>query len=201
MSEERKIHEGFKKMGGDLVPDLGAYVRDYLAKHDDVKVYVGIDSEQHKRHTTYGMVVILYHDKKGGHLVFKRDNAHDPATGKRIKIRDMFQKLWKEVELAEALGSYFETELEGHYKRFTIEELMKRGYGAHQDKLVDIDLDLNPDEGPTGKNKSNRVHDAAVSYISGLGYRVRTKPHAWAASCAADLIVDKSNPAKRKGRN
>jgi predicted RNase H-related nuclease YkuK (DUF458 family) len=194
-----EIHEGFKKLGGEQIADLGAYVREYLAKHDDVKVYIGIDSEQHKKHTTYGMVVILYHEKKGGHFVWKRQNAHD-ENGKRMKIKDMFTKLWKEVELAEALGAYFELELEGHYRRFTPEELVAAGYGSHQFRLVDIDLDLNPSEGPTGKNKSNKVHDTAVSYIAGLGYRVRTKPHAWAASCAADMIVDKTNPGKRKGR-
>ena len=201
--EERKIYDGFKKMGGEHISDLGAYVREYLSKHNDVKVYIGIDSEQHKRHTTYGMVVILYHDKKGGHLIFKRDNAHD-ENGKRIKIKDMFTKLWKEVELAAELGEYFEQELEGHYKRLSIEELSNmrdcRGnvYGVHQTKLVDVDLDLNPDGGKFGKNKSCKVHDTAVSYISGLGYRVRTKPYAWAASVAADLVVDKSNPVKRK---
>jgi len=197
--EERKIHEGFKKLGGEQVANLGAYVREYLSLHGDVKIYIGVDSEQHKRHTTYGVVVILYHDKKGGHFVFKRENAHD-ETGKRMKIRDLFTKLWKEVELAEALDSYFETELVGSYRRFSVEELVQNGYGSHQDKLVDVDLDLNPHIGPTGKNKSNKVHDTAVSYMTGLGYRVRTKPHAWAASCAADMIVDKSNPGKRKGR-
>jgi len=31
------------------------------------------------------------------------------------------------------------------------------------------------------------VYEAAVGYLTGLGFRVRCKPHAWAASCAADL--------------
>ena len=51
-------------------------------------------------------------------------------------------------------------------------------------KLVDIDLDFNPNK----KWGSNVVHDSAVGMLKGCGFRVRTKPRAWAASCAADLL-------------
>ena len=67
--------------------------------------------------------------------------------------------------------------------------------------LVDIDLDLNPEPGKAGRTKTNSVHDAGVQYIVGSGFRVRTKPHAWSASCAADMIVDRDNRVHRKGKS
>jgi len=197
--KDKKIHEGFKKMGGEPVADLGQYVRDYLSKHSDVKIYVGVDSEQCRKHTQYGLVVIMYHDRKGGHFVFKRDNAHDD-NGRRTKIKDLWSKLWKEVEMAKELADYLEAELNGSYRRLTPDELVQLGYKPHQDKLVDIDLDLNPYPGQFGQNKSNSVHAAGVTYMVGSGYRVRTKPDSWAASCAADLVVDRDNRSYRKGK-
>ena len=193
------VQDGFKKMGGEPIADLGHYIRDYLALHDDVRVYVGVDSEQCRKHTQYGIVVIMYHKGKGGHFVFKRYTPHD-EKGKRMKVKDLWSKLWKEVELAKELAEYLEIELEGHYKRLTIDELKALGYKPHQDKLVDVDLDLNPEPGKANRNKSNSVHDAGVNTMVGSGFRVRTKPHAWSASCAADLIADRDNRSYRKGK-
>lgn len=198
--ELNKVHEGFKKLGGELVPDLGQYLRDFLSHHDDVRIYIGVDSETLRKHTQYGLVVVMYHYKKGAHFIFKRENAKD-ADGRRVKVRDLWSKLWREVELAKALGDYLEVELAGSYRRFTPEEVVKEGHKPHQTNLVDIDLDLNPEPGKAGRNKSNSVHDAGVQYIVGSGFRVRTKPHAWSASCAADMIVDRDNRVHRKGKS
>lgn len=41
------------------------------------------------------------------------------------------------------------------------------------------------------KNKSQLVYEAARSTLEGQGYRVRFKPNAWAATCAADFVCDK----------
>ncbi len=61
-------------------------------------------------------------------------------------------------------------------------------------KLVDIHLDYNPNEGHIdkkgmAKNKSNMSYKTMVPWIRSLGYRVWVKPYAFAASSAADLLL------------
>lgn len=51
------------------------------------------------------------------------------------------------------------------------------------------------------KNKSQLVYEAARSTLEGQGFRVRFKPNAWAATCAADFVCDKyrrENVRKKK---
>ena len=53
----------------------------------------------------------------------------------------------------------------------------------HQ-KTITCDLDLNPNK----MFKSNMVHDIGIGALKGSGFRVRSKPNAWSATCAADLL-------------
>ncbi len=79
------------------------------------------------------------------------------------KTKDLFTRLWTETEMSLKLANE-----------------LKEKCGV--DSVVD--LDINPNE----KYKSNVAHDAAVGMIKGYGFEVRTKPNAWAASVAADLL-------------
>ena len=169
----------FKKFGGAYIDDLGEYMREYIKEHGNtgggIRIYVGCDSEHSKNKTRYATVVLIYHIGAGAHYIFKTENV--------TRVRDMYMKLWGEVERAFALGEYLEKELEGAYKRIDPKE-----------KLIDIDLDLNPNP----RWKSNIAYDSGVGFIKAHGYRVRSKPTAWAASCAADLVCRKK---KKKSKN
>jgi predicted RNase H-related nuclease YkuK (DUF458 family) len=61
-------------------------------------------------------------------------------------------------------------------------------------KLVDIHLDFNPFEttahsrGKTN-NKSNVAYKAYVPWLRGMNYRVFSKPQSFAATSAADLLL------------
>jgi len=211
----------FKKFGGDVINDLGKYVREYLEINPDETIYIGCDSDVRRngRKVMYADVVAFYdNDRNNGvHYIFNRElvrgnqikikktgnKAEDKKMHRKALTSAIFQRIWEEVERLEKLGEYFERELEGHYKRKTPEELVKMGYGPHQTKLVDLDLDINPSAGWTPyqlelirmgkepgipKNRSHIVYDAAKSYLEGKGYRVRFKPHSWASKCCADLI-------------
>lgn len=167
--------KGFKKFGGEYVEDLGKYLRDYLKNNKNVKIYVGCDSEQYKKYTRYATVVVMYHKNNGAHFIFKDERVE--------RVKDMYTKLFNEVEKVFAVGEYLEVELEGHYPRL---EPLK--------KLVDLDIDLNPDP----KWKSNMVHAAGLGYLTAAGYRTRCKPFAWAASCAADLCCRKKRRKSKK---
>jgi uncharacterized protein len=165
--KEKKMKD-FKKFGGEVIFDLGQYVREYVLKHKEVKIYVGCDSEQYNNHTQYAVVVVLYHEGNGAHYIFRRERTK--------KVKEMFTRLWGEVERVLELADYLEKELDGVYKRENPLE-----------KLVEIHIDLNP----SPMHKSNVVFNAGVGTCKGQGYRVKTKPHAFAASVCADLICRK----------
>lgn len=202
-------HE-FKKLGGPVVLDLGEYLRDYLEKFPNTTVYVGTDSQTAGATTRFVTVVALYDEDRrdGVHYVFSK------SSEKREK--DTFSKMWKEVEMSLEVAEYLEVELEGSVKRVSPEELIaikeeeltkpirerdpsKITYDIHQTKLVNIDVDINPFLGG-GHNKSHVAYVAAKSYLTGMGYRVRFKPHSWSSSCAADFRLKKGGGGGRRRR-
>jgi predicted RNase H-related nuclease YkuK (DUF458 family) len=65
---------------------------------------------------------------------------------------------------------------------------------TNQYNLVDIHVDFNPSEGTinergVSKNKSNLAYRAYVPWLKGMNYRVYSKPLAWSATSAADLLL------------
>ncbi len=212
--------EGFKKYYiEETISDLGQYVRNYLEKFPDEKIFIGCDSIVFKRTVNYASVIAFYDEfrKCGVHYIFKkehikREKPKFTSTGDKGKDRELakkqlssiiFNRIWVEVEKLELMAQYFEKELEGYYKRYTPEELVSMGYSAHQDKLIDIHVDINPNPGYNSrqldlisngidpgmpKNKSYLAYESAKAYLEGLGYRVTFKPKSWAANTAADAI-------------
>lgn len=187
----------FKKFGGEEIPDVGEYLREYLSKYPQTSVYVGTDSMSKRGKVSYATCISCYdHERKDGvHYIFKRDSE----LGKL----DVFSRMWREMEKSVEVAEYLEAELEGHLKRFSIEDLMVMrnpagGYWkVNQDKLCHIHVDINPEDGG-GKNRSHVAFEAAKGYLTGLGYRASFKPDSWAATCAADLLC-KGVGKKRSG--
>lgn len=231
----------FKRFGGELISDLGEYVREYMKKYPGTGIYVGCDSDEVNATTICYVTTVCFYDdfrKDGAHYIFFRefvptkrkwvDKSGDPKEDKRrvkeAKQENVFNKIWGEVERLAEMGAYFEENLQGFVPVMNPIELSKRGFGPHQTRLVNIDVDINPDPGldipkdlkgkseeiikyidenkfKSGRNKSNLVYDAARAYLEGLGYRTRFKPNAWASSVAADFHVRKSKKIKRKSKN
>lgn len=174
---KEEMMEKFKQFGGFLIDDVRQYVKEYIAKHPEVEIYVGSDSMNHRKATTFVTVVCFVHPGHGGHIVFRRYNTQ------RIKARKQ---------------DYDRAKAETENTKFWKETLFPRMWREVQDsadialalkdvvgnKTITVDLDLNPDE----KHQSNVAHDAGVGYIKSLGFKCRTKPEAFAASCAADFL-------------
>jgi predicted RNase H-related nuclease YkuK (DUF458 family) len=184
--------KGFKKFNSHYIDDLGVYARDYVTAHPEVKIYVGTDSEAYKKLIAYATVVLFYHPGKGAHFIYRSDLIPRPEPKRGLKIgdvlsfdaiRDVSPKLWGEVDRTQEVADYLEVALEGVYPRQVVGE-----------KLVDVDLDFNPSK----KWLSNMVYDAGMGYFQSMGYRVRSKPYAYAASTAADLMVRKQRRKKRR---
>jgi len=212
----------FKKFGGEIIKDLGQYVREHMETFPDETIYVGCDSDSRRngRKIMYADVIAFYdHDKRAGvHYIFNRESlpgnpvkvkktgnkAIDKKAIKKALSSTIFQKIWLEVERLKEIGYYFEKELDGIYPRKSPEELVEMGFKSHQNKLVDLDVDINPIPGWTPsqfnlidagldpglpQNRSNIVYEAAKAFLEGEhGFRVRYKPNSWASKCAADMI-------------
>lgn len=199
-SEEQKqtMENKFKKFGGEEIANVGEYLREYLKKYPNTSVYVGTDSKARRGKVTYATCICLYDEirKDGVHYIFKRDAE--------IGKLDIFSRMWREVEKSVEVAEMLEVELEGHLKRYSIEDLMVMRnpaggyYKVNQNKLVGIDVDINPvPDG--GKNQSNVAYESAKGYVVGLGYRERFKTQgAWAAQCAADMCC--KNVGRKKGK-
>lgn len=201
------------------------------------------------------------------------NREQDKAAVKAAKEANIYNKIYGEVERVLALGQYLEVELEGVVRRKSMDELLALGLSPHQNRLIDIDVDINPDPGfaipedlqgkveirsriysvdekndrlvnvtnPRNvisfndlteeelnyvinvhttqpaklraflnsktskdvKNKSQFVYEVARAVLEGQGFRVRYKPNAWAATCAADFVCDtyrRSTSKKSKRR-
>lgn len=230
----------FKKLGGDMIPDIAEYVRSYVTKNPGITVYVGCDSDEVNSTTICYVTTICFYDefrKDGAHYIFSRefeqtkrkwvektgDVKEDKKRIKDAKQENIFNKIWGEVERLAELGLFFEENLSDIVTPKSVDELRKKGFGPHQTKIVNLDVDINPDPGldipedlrgkseaikryidenkhKAGRNKSNLLYDAAKAYLDGLGFRTRFKPNAWASSVAADFHVRKSKKNNRKSK-
>jgi predicted RNase H-related nuclease YkuK (DUF458 family) len=176
----------FKKFGGEYIPDIVEYIKEYIKTRPNVTIAVGCDSQQLRKSTCYVTAVVLYDEtiKNGAHVIFQREFLHKVKgytdTGE-YGLVDM--RLYGEIERVQKYCELINDGLEGHYKRPYIKEFL----GNY--KLVDAHLDLNPNPGSTGQNKSNKLYALGKGMLEGLGYRTFCKPNAHAASSAADLFV------------
>ena len=146
----------FRRLQDGQLVDLALYVPDYLSHHPGTRMYVGTDSHHHGEQTVYATVIVFHHPGRGGHILYR--------SWEVPKVRDIFTKLWNEVEASV----------------FTAMELERCGAG----KPACIDLDLNPDR----RWESNRVLRSALGFTEAMGYVPRYKPFAFSASCVADRI-------------
>ena len=150
----------FKKMAminAKNIKDVKEYISDYIETNGNVKLYIGCDSKQSGDFTTYAVSAVLYKKGLGGHVVY--------FIEKVPRIRDMFTKLWGEVERTKDFLEYL-----GEDMKPFVEE---------------VHLDFNSK--PT--HKSNMVHDAGVGLISSMGYKTFGKPNGWCASYCSDRIL------------
>ncbi len=205
----------FKKFGGDYIPDIIEYLKEYIEKEPGITISVGCDSIQVRKRTIYAITVMMHNQdiRNGAHVVFFRESCE--------KIRDIQARLYKEAEYLNLVSEYINTELEQFYKRTDLTDYERKRYKYHilksngeyshvalhqeesvirnltlsdADKVefrcIDVHVDFNPFEGDRGhRNKSYIAYRNYVPWLRALGYRVWAKPSSAAASSAADLLL------------
>lgn len=107
----------FKSLTDGQNIDLIPYLKSKLAEADNIRMYVGTDSQNIGSRTVYATVIVLHYGNSGGHVVYCKTSVP--------KILDKFTKLWNEVEDSVSLAQYLE----------------ENGI----EKPAYIDLDFNPD--------------------------------------------------------
>lgn len=209
----------FKKFGGEYIPDIIQYLKEYLETDPNATITVGCDSIQKRRRTVYAITIMLYNTdlKHGAHVVFFRESCD--------KIRDNNERLYKEAQYLHDVATYLDAELSDFYVRKDLTEQERKRYKFHlakcnheydhvpvhleegvmnaitlsasdrmDFKLVDIHIDFNPNEGRKNekgmsRNKSHAAYKAYVPWLRGLGFRTWAKPLAFGATTAADLLL------------
>jgi len=209
----------FKKFGGDYIPDIVEYLREYIDKDPGVTISIGCDSIQKRRRTVYAITIMMYNTdlRKGAHVVFFRESCP--------KIRENNERLFKEAQYLHDLGVYLDGELSQFYQRKDLCDRERKRYKyhllkcageyshvpLHQDdsvmnalyltpadlmdfRTIDIHVDFNPFEGSLNekgimKNKSYTAYKSYAPWLRGMGFRTWAKPVAFAATSAADLLL------------
>lgn len=203
----------FKKFDGTLIDDVVEYIKDYVTQDPYVTISVGCDSVQRRHKTVFSVTVMFYNLslKNGSHLIFFRENSY--------KIRDNFERLSREAVLLQEVGDYLDTSLKDVYVRRDLTIDARKKYKFHLAKcngeypavplymedeisnrleltttdlsteyrLVDLHIDFNPKD--QFKNKSFLSYKSFVPWLRGMNYRVWAKPKSFAASCAADVLL------------
>jgi predicted RNase H-related nuclease YkuK (DUF458 family) len=209
----------FKLFGGEYIPDIVQYIKDYIEVDPNVTITVGCDSIQKRRRTVYAITVMMYNTdlRNGAHVVFFRESCD--------KIRENQERLYKEAQYLNDVGNYLDTELSAFYTRKDLTEVERKKYKyhlarcnheyshvpIHQEegvmnalvltpsdrmdfRLVDLHVDFNPNEGTknergVSKNKSYIAYKSYVPWLRGMGFRTWAKPLSFASTTAADLLL------------
>lgn len=108
----------FRFETGEVVDELN-HTADIVKREliNDLKIYVGCDSQNKRYGTTYVTVIAYRYGTRGTHFIYTREKVK--------KIRDRWQRLWGEVERAVSL----------------VVKLQSNGFKVHC-----VDLDFNKKE-------------------------------------------------------
>lgn len=131
---------------------------DEALSNKDVVYRVGCDSLNVKGHSVYIMSLVgIYPDHKGAFVFYHKE--------KIPKIRDIQQRLWREVEMSMEFA-----------------QMLREKYNA---KIEAIDFDLNVQE----QYPSSRLAASAIGFANGAGFDAYCKPDKLYAIWASDHVV------------
>ena len=147
---------GFHEMNDGAPVHLLEHVHAALTANPGVEVLVGSDSQNHSGYTVYTTTVVLRYHRNGAHVLYRRE--------KQARIRDLWTRLWGEVE-----------------RSLEVAEVLRNEGGVTVSR---IDMDINCDP----RFASHKLHTTAVGYVRARGYEARTKPEMLIGACAANVL-------------
>lgn len=152
----------FQKFDGEPIDNVALYVKRYMKEHPEAILMIGSDSQQKAFTTSYSAAIVLYRKGRGGHVIIWKQRIK--------KIRDLFSRLWKEVEFT------------AHVVSHLIES------GIDQDEMI-IHIDVNPDPA----HESNCAYQPSFGFFKGtFGFnadQIMVKPLGYVSSHVSDKYV------------
>lgn len=159
------MDRAFKSLTNRQSVDLIPYIQRYLLENSETEIFIGCDSQNRGRITSFATVIVLHNKGRGGHVLYSQDSIpRTKSVRQNSKTEVEFQRLWSEVERSIETAEYLKSH---NIKSPTF-----------------VDIDLNPDP----QFKSNQALRAALGYVESLGYVVRCKPDAVSATYVADKL-------------
>ena len=81
----------FKSLSNhSVILDVKEYIQKIIEENEDVKIYVGTDSQNSRRNSVYATVIVMHYGNHGAHALYSKELIP--------KIRDRYTRLWGEVE-------------------------------------------------------------------------------------------------------
>ena len=124
-----------------------------------IKVCIGTDSQVKSRETEFATVIVFVRRGKGAFMYI----CNQTTTRKMAVKERMLDEVARSIHVAYSLCQLF--------------------IAFNVDMEVHADINTNP------SFKSNTALSEAMSYIKGMGFAFRAKPHAFASSDCADRMV------------
>ena len=143
----------FKTVDNREKVDIIKHTLEVLKKCPYAEIHIGTDSQNNGDKTTYSTVIAYKYATRGVHYIVN--------IQKVPKIKDKWERLWKEVEKTIDIANYL------------VENLSVK---------IELDFDLNIDE----KYFSNKLVQAASGWGTSMGYKINLKPDNQIATKAAD---------------
>jgi predicted RNase H-related nuclease YkuK (DUF458 family) len=143
------MEKQFKRLRDHEKINLLDYVKTYIKENPETELLIGTDSQNHRKNTTYAIVIALYKPGKGAHALYSRWDEPRYIFGKPGEAEKMrlLAEVGYSIEIAEALRNQIG---------------LKAKY---------IDIDINPDK----RYASNVALTEALGYVRGMGYEPRWK--------------------------
>jgi len=199
----------FKRFGGENIPDIIEYLREYIKSDPSTTISVGCDSIQKRRKTIYAITIMLYNSsiKDGAHVIFFRENVE--------KIRDNFERLQRESQYCFDIGEFLNNELKDFYIRTDLTDIERKWYKYHmlkcngdyvdillhqqeafvnklilsnyeknnEYKLVDLHVDYNPYEG-TSNDRGVSKNKSNLAYRAYVPWLRGSNYRVWCKPCS-----------------
>lgn len=93
----------FYKVDGEKIIDIVGYIRKTLDKNPDCEVHIGTDSQNHRKHTMYVIVIAFRYGTRGVHFIKHKETVS--------KIRDRKVRLMREAELSIMLAEWIKQKM------------------------------------------------------------------------------------------
>ena len=157
----------FKKFTGGTIPNVEDYVKEYFKAHKNIDVMVGTDSQSKGTKTCFSTIIAMYdrgsgEGGHGAHCIFRRWNV--PRYRREQRAARLLKEVEESINVAKAL----------------------RASGV---PIKYVDIDINPNPGKYGQNKSNEVFSAAKGWVEGEGFECRYKTLGYLITSLADWVV------------